>query len=260
MGVNDLALVRRLRAPAAGTPTPIRTRRAALALAGIVAILAGCAAGAAPAASAAASAAQSIDNAFEAAEAVAQQNRLLAGVGPQESDAIGQANYWAAERTADGYRVRYTVGWGDCMAGCIESHEFTYDVRTDGLVRLVSEEGAAIPADVIDRLAQGGDAPGQGVTGRVVAGPVCPVERPDDPSCAPKPVPGAVLILRSADGSTLRVEADESGLFSVELPPGEYVVEGQPVEGLMGAPAPVTVVVEEGAATAIELEYDTGIR
>jgi hypothetical protein len=37
-------------------------------------------------------------------------------------------------------------------------------------------------------------------------------------------------------------------------------VEGQPVEGLMGAPAPVAVVVEEGAATAIELEYDTGIR
>jgi hypothetical protein len=240
--------------------TWIRTLLVAMA---VVAVLTGCGSSGSAAASAAPSTAASVDNAFEAAEAVAHQNRLLAGIGPLEHDSIGQATYWESDPIADGYRVRYSIGWGDCMAGCINGHEFTYEVTRAGAVRLVDERGDVIPADVLSRLEQGAGSGGtrQGVIGRVVAGPVCPVEQPNDPACDPRPVPGALILVRAADGAeVMRIETDESGLFVAELPAGEYLLEAQPGEGYMAAPAPLPVVVEDGAATEIQLEYDTGIR
>ena len=56
-----------------------------------------------------------------------------------------------------------------------------------------------------------------------------------------------------------QIVTDAAGRFQVALPPGDYTVIGQPVEGLMGNPAPLDVVVAEGDVT-IELSYDTGIR
>jgi hypothetical protein len=263
MGVNDLVPAARVPTSATGArTTPTRLRALVVLLLSTV-VLTGCgAASSGAAASAAPSAATTIDTESEAAEAVVQQNRLFAGIGPLESDAIGQANYWEADDTEDGYRVRYTVGWGDCMAGCIQRREFTYEVTRTGAVRLVDERGDAIPADVLEKLARGagGGSAQQGVTGRVVGGPVCPVEQPNDPACDPRPVPGAVLLLRSADGSELVVTTDESGLFSVELPAGEYVIEAQQLDGYVAPPQPIAVVVEEGGSTEVELEYDTGIR
>jgi hypothetical protein len=260
MGVNDLVFARRVRAPASPSTTRIRTLLGALA---ILLSLSACGSSGSAAASAAPSVAETIDSEVEAARAVAKENPILSGVGPLESDSIGQANYWDADTTSDGYALRYSIGWGDCMAGCIQGHEFTYEVTRAGAVRLVSERGDVIPPDVVARLEEraGDGAARQGVTGRVVAGPVCPVEKPDDPACDPRPVPGAMLFLRAADGTELmRIQTDESGLFEVELPAGEYVLEAQQVQGYMGAPEPVVVVVQEGAPTSVELEYDTGIR
>jgi hypothetical protein len=265
MGVNDLVPRRPARTLAAGAPTTTPTRwPSVIALLALAGILGACASGgaAASASAAASSVPTTIESASEAAGAVAQQNRLLAGIGPLESDAIGQANYWDAESTEDGYRVRYTLGWGDCLAGCIESHEFTYEVSRAGSVRLVAEDGDVIPADVVDKLSDGGGGgiAHQGVTGRVVAGPVCPAEQPNDPACDPRPVPGAVIVVRSADGSEVRIQADESGLFALELAAGDYILEPQPVDGYMAAPQPIAIAVEEGTSTEVELEYDTGIR
>jgi hypothetical protein len=45
----------------------------------------------------------------------------------------------------------------------------------------------------------------------------------------------------------------------VTLPSGSYTVEPQPVEGLMGTPAPVAVSVG-GDFVTVDLAYDTGIR
>jgi hypothetical protein len=49
------------------------------------------------------------------------------------------------------------------------------------------------------------------------------------------------------------------GTFSVQLPAGEYTVEAQPVEGLLGTPAPIELTVV-GEVSDIDLAYDTGIR
>jgi len=54
-----------------------------------------------------------------------------------------------------------------------------------------------------------------------------------------------------------------NGTFLAAVPAGDtYTVEAQPVEGLMGTPAPVDVVVPDGAGAwaVADLAYDTGIR
>jgi hypothetical protein len=111
----------------------------------------------------------------------------------------------------------------------------------------------------------GGDSPtlgdqGTGIAGRVVAGPVCPVERPADPACAPRPVAGAVVIVRGADSAEIAMaQTADDGRYEVSIPPGRYTVEGAPVEGLLGNPTSVEVEVGDGV-TIVDLQYDTGIR
>jgi Carboxypeptidase regulatory-like domain len=99
-----------------------------------------------------------------------------------------------------------------------------------------------------------------GIAGTATAGPVCPVERPGDPACAPRPVAGAVVIIRAADGEEIaRATTDEEGRYDVAIPPGRYTVEGASVEGLMGNPVEVDVDVGDARAI-VDLQYDTGIR
>ncbi len=110
--------------------------------------------------------------------------------------------------------------------------------------------------------APGQSGPTTGIRGLATAGPVCPVERnPPDPSCAPRPVAGATIIIR--DGSGAQVAAavtGTDGAFSVALPQGDYVVDPMPVRGLMGTAARQSVSVAAGSVTVIQLDYDTGIR
>lgn len=108
-------------------------------------------------------------------------------------------------------------------------------------------------------------APTQALAGLVLAGPVCPVVTdPPDPACADRPVSGAVLVVRDLEAvEVARATSDADGAFSVDLPPGRYVVEPQPVDGLMGtaAPAEVTVAADADAVPEpIVIMYDTGIR
>jgi hypothetical protein len=101
---------------------------------------------------------------------------------------------------------------------------------------------------------------GSGIAGRALAGPVCPAERPGDRACAPRPVAGAVVIVRAADGSEIATaRTTDDGRYEVFLPPGRYTLEAAPVQGLMGNPAAVEVEVGNGLET-VDLQYDTGIR
>ena len=103
-------------------------------------------------------------------------------------------------------------------------------------------------------------SPGTGITGVAVAGPTCPVERPGDSACAPHPVEGAVVVVTDESGEEVgQATTDADGRFFVVLPAGRYRLTAGDVDGLTGAPAPMDVVVSDGA-TDIQLEYDTGIR
>lgn len=103
---------------------------------------------------------------------------------------------------------------------------------------------------------------GTGIAGTVIAGPACPVQKtPPDPSCADRPVAGAVLVIRTQPGAeVVRLTTDASGAFATTLPAGDYVIEPQSVSGLMGTPAAQPVTVPTGGIATVEIVYDTGIR
>jgi hypothetical protein len=240
--------------------SPVTHRFVPLAI--LLVLLAGCAAsgGAAPRPELVPTPAPSIEpiTTPEAAFAriVAIEPRL-AGIRPLDPEMIGQSSWYEATRAEGGYSVEVYVGWGDCMAGCIDHHTWTYLVATDGRVGLVAEDGSAIPADEWPSPAGTGKT---GILGTAVAGPTCPVERPGDVSCLPRPVAGAEAIVTDEGGAEVaRAFTDGAGRFFVELGAGSYRVVAQPVEGLMAYPDPIEVQVTEGEAV-VELPYDTGIR
>jgi hypothetical protein len=203
-------------------------------------------------------------SAEEAAAAVAATNPLFAGITGKDQGLIGQANWWEARpleaaKPPVAWMVTYRIGWGDCQAGCIDQHTWTYRVDPDGSVTLLSESGSALSSDVLAERAAA--AAWTGVAGRVAAGPTCPVERPGDSSCQPRPVAGAVLVVTGAGGTEVaRVTADADGLFRVDLQPGDYTLVPQPSEGLLGTAQPVPFTVAQGSPTFLEIDYDTGIR
>ena len=99
------------------------------------------------------------------------------------------------------------------------------------------------------------------VTGRVVAGPTCPVvTEPPQSGCDERPVPGAVLlVLDSAGEQAARVTSAADGTFAVVLPAGRYRLVPQPVPGLMGT-APEQPFTVGSQPSALTVAYDTGIR
>ena len=265
-----------------------RRRRPALLLAalGAAAALAGCAAaapvpapsGASPGLSAAPPATSSpAGGAISREDAVATVLALdpsFAGIGPLDPGVIGQSAWYEVLPGTVGWRVVVTKGWGDCPAGCINRHTWTYEVDGSGSVRLVEEAGDPLPDDASGGGADGSPAPppapiptdgGPWIAGRAVAGPVCPVERvPPDPACADRPVPGAVIVVRGAAGAEVaRVTTAADGTFLVAVPGGgTWSVEARPVEGILGTPAAMPVEVPDGPAAwvAVVVSYDTGIR
>jgi hypothetical protein len=99
------------------------------------------------------------------------------------------------------------------------------------------------------------------VSGVVTAGPTCPVQKdPPDPACDDRPVPGAMLLI-SKDGDAYgEIVVDSEGRFETRLPAGTYVLEPQPVEGLMGTAKPVRFEVSPNRPVDVVIQYDTGIR
>jgi len=96
-----------------------------------------------------------------------------------------------------------------------------------------------------------------------MAGPVCPVEtNPPDPSCAPRPVANAPIVVTAAGGDDVVAEGttDAAGSLTLAVPIGDYLVTAGAVEGLVAAPEPVVVSVLANLATEVPIAYDTGIR
>ena len=202
-----------------------------------------------------------IDTAEKAAARVGQVNTLLAGIKAKDPDAVGQPHYWEATRVPGGWQLEFHVGWGDCPAGCIDEHVWTYEVRNDGAAVLVKETGDRIPPEVATALQGSFGTVTSGVSGTVQAGPICPVAKPNDPNCADRPVQGAVIIARGADGTeSARAQTDAAGKYAIELPTGDYTIEPQPIDGLMGTPNPAQIRVQGDAPAKADFIYDTGIR
>ena len=184
-----------------------------------------------------------ISTAEDAMAAVVVAEPRFAAIQPRELDLIGQSAWWEA-RPASGvgaFVVTISVGWGDCQAGCIDEHAWTYAVTPDGGVRLLSEDGPPVPADSCRAVTR--------------AGPASAGSRPPGPSARSRrsrrirrarrdlwPAPGSSSSTRRARRSP-RSTTDDAGAFSFDLEAGDYTIQADPVEGLMGTPAPVGITV-----------------
>jgi hypothetical protein len=199
-----------------------------------------------------------INSAQAAAALVIASDARFAGLQAQDPNLIGQCCWWTATPTADGYDITIEIGWGDCPAGCIDRHQWFYSVATDGTITLDRENGPSLPAGIPGPI--DGTTGGPGIRGIATAGPTCPVVTVNDPACLDRPVVGATVHVFDATGlEVATMETDATGSFVVTLPPGQYRVQADAVEGLMGTAPPADVTV--GAALSlVQLVYDTGIR
>jgi len=67
------------------------------------------------------------------------------GFEARDPDMIGGCCWYEATEIEGGYQVVMHVGWGDCPAGCINKHTWTFAVTPDGEVGLVGESGDPVP-------------------------------------------------------------------------------------------------------------------
>ena len=97
------------------------------------------------------------------------------------------------------------------------------------------------------------------VQGTVLAGPICPVEQPGDPSCAPVPVSGSVQF-RQGDSLVQQAAIDAVGTFAADVPAGAYTVTVDVGAGPFPTCPPDDIVVNESETSTLAILCDTGIR
>lgn len=110
-------------------------------------------------------------------------------------------------------------------------------------------------------VSAGSGALNSGITGNVVLGPTCPVERiPPDPNCAPRPYPTKIDISKSGAGGVYKtVSTDANAAFQILLEAGNYVLKPQSF-GIYPRCGEEAVMISPYQFTDITLQCDTGIR
>jgi hypothetical protein len=103
---------------------------------------------AAPSAAAPSGPAGTITTPEQAVAAVGAFDPRFAKVQPYNPDMIGQCCFSKVATTADGWTVTIEYGWGDCPAGCIARHQWTFKVTPSGVVTLTAESGPPVPSGV----------------------------------------------------------------------------------------------------------------
>ena len=99
-----------------------------------------------------------------------------------------------------------------------------------------------------------------GIRGSVVLGPTCPVELANSP-CPPAPYAARITVKQGGD-AIASYDTSPGGTFHIQLAPGTYTVEAEPLEENPIArmdPLPPVDVPSEGYAE-ITISFDSGIR
>ena len=92
-----------------------------------------------------------VDTPDKAIAAVVAHDARFARIAPYSADLIGQSA-WYKVTPASGvgaYIVEIQVGWGDCPAGCIDRHTWTFAVLPDGTVNPQAETGPSVAPNAL---------------------------------------------------------------------------------------------------------------
>lgn len=122
---------------------------------------------------------------------------------------------------------------------------------------------AASPLLLAILFACGGTEPSagdSGIRGTAHVGPQCPVVQAGSP-CPDAPFDGEIQVTTTGGEEVATAPTEADGSFEVALDPGSYVV-GIVTQNPGGPPfaEPVTVEVEPGAFTDLDIAIDSGIR
>ena len=82
----------------------------------------------------------------EAAHVAIASDPRFAGVTKLDPNLIGASAWWEGRAIENGFEIKITIGWGDCPAGCINRHVWTFNVAADGSLTLIEESGDQLPA------------------------------------------------------------------------------------------------------------------
>ena len=107
-------------------------------------------------------------------------------------------------------------------------------------------------------------APGSGIEGQSLIGPVCPVQQVDG-SATPcpdhQPYQATITVFDAQNNSVSSFQTGADGSFKVSLEPGDYTLGP---ESPPNSPYPraekLDVTVTEGEFTPVEIRFDSGIR
>ena len=90
---------------------------------------------------------QAITTPEQAAARVGEVDQRFLGFPEQSSALIGASAWWTSESMATGgFRITFTNGWGDCPAGCINKHNWVFEVGATGVVTPAGESGDPVPS------------------------------------------------------------------------------------------------------------------
>ncbi|MFH0970935.1 MAG: hypothetical protein V1835_00045 [Candidatus Micrarchaeota archaeon] len=99
--------------------------------------------------------------------------------------------------------------------------------------------------------------------GKVSIGPICPVERPDQPCPVPPEAYAARKLTATGPNGQEKIaiiDIKSDGTYSIDLAPGTYVI-GMQQNGIdRSAQLPATVEIKAGTTTTLNVDIDTGIR
>jgi hypothetical protein len=126
-----------------------------------------------------------------------------------------KGNYW---------QLKYSIGFGDCMAGCSDRTTWTFNVYPDRGVQFAGRSGSRLPSPR--------ELP-SGIQGRSISSQLPGIIRrnPDgteqrvEPTISPVRIP--IAVLNQGGDNITRIEPDEEGYFRIGLPPGSYTLVPQ---------------------------------
>jgi hypothetical protein len=190
-----------------------------------------------------------VHNAAEAAARVIDGDPRFAGVQALSPNVIGASAWYAAEKSPTGYTVAITIGWGDCMAGCISRHIWTFDVAEHGTISLTSESGEPFQGGVFMPPPPGNAQ----VDIELVVGPGCAV----DPGCAGRPAVNATVHFLDPFGvEVTSLVSDATGHAKGAVASGTYVIKADTVAAGQSAPEPVAASIVGGGSFSLHLALD----